>query len=69
MTGETPPHARAQADADARHREDVAKRMSKRQVSADHGIELLRRLLDENTQLTRKVQELTSEIHGKVVAS
>jgi len=60
---------KAQADADARHRETVAAATLERQQTAEHGIELLRKLLDENTRLTQQVEELTQQIHGKLVAS
>lgn len=52
---------KAQADADAKHREEVAQDTLKRQ-------QMLEKLLDENTKLTAQVEKLTAEIHGKVVA-
>ncbi len=58
---------KAQAEADAKHREAVSEDSIKRQQMAVDSIELLRRLLDENTQLTKRVEELTMEIHGKLV--
>ncbi|MGA8016597.1 MAG: DUF1003 domain-containing protein [Candidatus Dormiibacterota bacterium] len=60
---------KVQADADARHREDVAAATLKRQQTAEDGIDLLKRLLDDNTELTRRVEDLTREIHTKVVAT
>ena len=59
---------KVQADADARHREDVAAATLKRQQTAEDGIDLLKRLLDDNTELTRRVEDLTREIPTKVVA-
>jgi uncharacterized membrane protein len=59
---------KAHAEADAKHREDVAKDGLLRQEQAEEGIELLKRLIDENTSLTRQVEALTRAIHGKVVA-
>ncbi len=59
---------KAHADADAKHREDVAQDSVQRQKQAEEGITLIRRLIDENTELTRQVNTLTREIHGKVLA-
>lgn len=39
-----------------------------RQDLAERGIELLKELLEENTRLTRQVEDLTREIHGRVTA-
>jgi len=58
---------KAVAEADAKHREAVAENAVKRQAQAETGIELIKRLLDENTELTKQVDMLTREIHGKVV--
>ncbi|MGD0166631.1 MAG: DUF1003 domain-containing protein [Gaiellaceae bacterium] len=60
---------KAHADADAKHREDVATDSVRRQQQAEEGIGLIKRLIDENTTLTKKVEALTREIHGKVVAA
>ena len=60
---------KAQAEADAKHREAVAADTLSRQQTAENGIDLLRRLLDDNTKLTQRIEELTREIHGKVVTS
>jgi uncharacterized membrane protein len=60
---------KAQADADARHRETVAAATLERQQRAQHAIELLHQLLDENTLLTQQIEGLTEQIHGKLVAS
>ena len=58
---------KAHADADAKHREALAQRALERQRTADEGIDLLKGLLRENTELTRQVNQLTLEIHRKVV--
>ncbi|HEX6538457.1 MAG TPA: DUF1003 domain-containing protein [Candidatus Dormibacteraeota bacterium] len=59
---------KAQADADARHREAVAQDTLTRQALAEATLNLLKRLLDENTALTKRIDELTSDIHHTVVA-
>jgi len=59
---------KALADADAKHREDVAQDSLNRQQQAEDGITLIKRLIDENTKLTKQVNTLTREIHGKVLA-
>lgn len=58
---------KAHAEADAAHREAVAEDAIQRQASAQHQVELLRTLLDENTRLTAQVDALTKEIHRRVV--
>ena len=60
---------KALAEADAKHRESVANASVKRQKLAETGINLVKKLVDENTELTKQVDALTREIHGKVVAS
>lgn len=60
---------KAQAEADARHREAVAQGTLARQQTADATLDILKRLLDENTALTKRIAQLTAEIHGKVVAA
>ena len=60
---------KAHADADAKHREDVATDSLHRQQQAEEGIGLIKRLIDENTALTKQVESLTREIHGRVVAT
>jgi uncharacterized membrane protein len=64
------------ADADARHREELARASLVRQEIAASQADKLRELLEANTELTEHVREiaaridtLTSEIHGKLVAS
>ena len=59
---------KAQAEADAKHREQVAQDTLTRQQTTAQAVDLLRRLIDDNTKLTEKVETLTREIHGKVVA-
>ncbi len=58
---------KAHANADAKHREALAQDSLQRQQLAERGIELLKQLIEENTRLTRQVDELTREIHGRVV--
>lgn len=60
---------KAHAEADAKHREDVAASTLKRQQMAEHGITLLKDLLEENTRLTRQVEDLTEQIHGRVISA
>jgi uncharacterized membrane protein len=60
---------KALAEADAKHREFVADDSVKRQALAEHGIDLMKALLIENTELTKQVDALTREIHGKVVTA
>jgi uncharacterized membrane protein len=66
---------KAHAEADARHREDLARMSLERQEDAVRQAETLRKLLETNTELTRRVEQmaaridaLTREIHDKVVA-
>lgn len=59
---------KAQADADAKHREAVAQDTLTRQALAEATLNLLKRLLDENTALTKRIDELTRDIHHTVVA-
>jgi uncharacterized membrane protein len=48
---------KAHAEADANHREELAKRQLERAAE-------IQKLLDVNTELTRKVDKLTTEIHA-----
>ncbi len=65
---------KAHAESDAQHREDLAKASAQRQeLAARQGAQLLE-LLQQNTQLTEFVKELsqwietlTVEMHGKVI--
>jgi uncharacterized membrane protein len=66
---------KAHADADARHREELAQAsMERQELAAQHTARMME-LLDQNTQLTQMTQELarridalTGEIHRHVVA-
>ena len=58
---------KAQAEADARHREAVAQDTLGRQQMAESTLSLLQRVLDENTALTKRIDQLTGEIHGRIV--
>lgn len=66
---------KAHSDADARHREDLARASLERQALAERQAEQLLALLDQNTELTRvtrelaqRIEALTDAIHRKVVA-
>jgi len=56
------------AMADAKHREDLAQRGLHREATAERQIGLLKRLIEENTELTEEVNQLTKEIHRQVVS-
>ena len=58
---------KAQAEADAKHREAVADDNAAQQRMAVSTLELLKRVLDENVELTKRIDQLTQEIHGTVV--
>ena len=67
---------KAHADADAQHREDLAQASVERQDLAMRQSVQILELLEHNTQLTRAVEDLsrrlvdlTDEIHRRVVAS
>jgi uncharacterized membrane protein len=62
-------------EADAQHREDLARASEERQSLALQHTKQLLHLMEQNTQLTRLTQELsqsiealTREIHGRIVA-
>src|SRR5689334_8139624 len=64
---------KAHSDADARHREDLAKASEERQLLAANQSELLLGLLQQNTQLTEmtkqmseRIEALTLELHSKL---
>jgi uncharacterized membrane protein len=57
---------KAQAEADAKHREEVAMDTLERESVTAESVALLRQLLDDNTKLTQQVAELTRQIHGTV---
>ena len=67
---------KAHADADAEHREDLARASLERQDLAQRQTEQLIALMTQNTELTRvtqelaeKIEALTNAIHRKVVAA
>jgi uncharacterized membrane protein len=55
------------SESDAQHREAVAATTLQRQQLAEEGIDILKKLVQENTELTKQVQDLTQEINGKMV--
>jgi uncharacterized membrane protein len=59
---------KASAAIDARHRDQLAQRGLKQEATAERQIGLLKRLIEENTELTEEVNRLTKEIHGRVVS-
>jgi len=65
---------KAHADADAQHREALAKASEQRQALAAQQAEQLLELLKQNTELTNLIKELSQRIetlaletHGKIV--
>ena len=65
---------KAHAEADALHREDLARASAERQVLASQQTALLMELVQQNTQLTtitkeltERVESLTAELHTKLV--
>ncbi|EIK94573.1 hypothetical protein PMM47T1_20828 [Pseudomonas sp. M47T1] len=65
---------KAQSQADALHREDLAQANTERQERAEKNTALLLQLMDQNTQLTEttrqlteRVETLTRQIHQKLV--
>jgi uncharacterized membrane protein len=67
---------KAHADADARHREDIAQANVERQDVARKQSAQILELLEQNTRLTemtqalsQRIEELTNEIHRRVTAS
>jgi uncharacterized membrane protein len=67
---------KAQADADARHREDLAQAHLERQELAEKQSAQVLELLEQNTRLTEitqglseRIKTLTDEIHQKLVHS
>ena len=55
------------AEIDARHREQLATAAEQQAAEELEQIDLLKRLLDENTRLTQQIDDLTREIHMKVL--
>jgi uncharacterized membrane protein len=67
---------KAHADADALHREDLARASIERQELAVQETTSLKALIDQNTELTRvtralaeRIEELTREIHGHITGA
>jgi uncharacterized membrane protein len=67
---------KAHADADARHREDIAQANIERQDLAGRQSAQIFELLQQNTRLTeitqelsKRIEELTCQIHSRVTAS
>src|SRR2546425_8275970 len=58
---------KALAEVDAKHREHLARDALHHQQTAETGIDLLKRLIEENTQLTEQVDALTREIEALVL--
>lgn len=56
-------------EADTRHREDLAAAAVQRQEIADQELATLHELLEANTELTQQVQQLTAQIHARIVAA
>lgn len=66
---------KAQTEADAKHREDLAQASIERQELAAKETAQIKELIDQNTQLTeatqelaRRIEELTAQIHRRVLA-
>jgi uncharacterized membrane protein len=66
---------KVRAEADARHREDLAQASSERMERGDEHVQQLRKLIEQNTALTEqtkelaeRLDELTRDIHGRVCA-
>jgi uncharacterized membrane protein len=67
---------KAHAEADAQHREDIARASAERQASMTTQAALLVDMLDQNTRLTgsikvltEKLESLTIEVHKNIVAA
>jgi uncharacterized membrane protein len=67
---------KAHADADARHREDIAQASVERQALAEKQSAQILELLEQNTRLTQitqalsqHIETLTNEIHSRVTAA
>ncbi|HEY8966211.1 MAG TPA: DUF1003 domain-containing protein [Candidatus Methylacidiphilales bacterium] len=65
---------KAHAEADAQHREDLAKASAERQLVAAEQTAHVMELVKQNTEMTeliktlsQRIETLTSEMHGKVV--
>ena len=62
------------SEADAQHREDLARASEERQTLMNQQTNLLVEMLQQNTELTKAIKEiseklelLTSELHGKLI--
>ena len=67
---------KAHAEADAQHREDIAQASAERQTSMTNQTAILVDMLNQNTQLTQgikalteRLEQLTIEVHKKMVTS
>jgi len=67
---------KALADADARHREDIAKAAEERQLHMAEHTAQMASLLQQNTELTEitrqlsaRIEALTLEMHAKVLSA
>jgi uncharacterized membrane protein len=67
---------KAHAEADAQHREDIARASAERQTSMTHQTAILVEMLKQNTQLTETIKVLTErlelltlEVHKKMVVT
>ena len=65
---------KAHAEADAQHREDLARASDERQALAAHQTQLILEMLKQNTDLTDEIRQmserleaLTKEVHAKVM--
>ncbi len=58
---------KAQSEADALHREDLATANQERQIAAARDAERLLELLEQNTRLTELTKQLTERIEGLAV--
>jgi uncharacterized membrane protein len=67
---------KAHAEADAQHREDIARSIAEKQASMTHQTSILVEMLKQNTQLTESIKVLTErlelltlEVHRKMIDS
>ena len=67
---------KAHAEADAQHREDIAQASAERQTSMTAQTTILVDMLNQNTQLTQSIkvlterlENLTLEVHKKMIAT
>ena len=58
---------KAQSEADALHREDLATANQERQIAAARDAERLLELLEQNTRLTELTKQLTERIEGLAI--